>query len=284
MSTTTNQSLNSNPTLPPRGQTPQSFQHRQSLSQFQPSSMYAQKDQGRSNSPIHSQLPFQQQNYTSNSTPTREPNSRYKNQNYLQNQTEQIHSYDQPVYKPQPQHAAHIKAQVNPYGHMNSRPSMDHSSVHLLSKMEDDSIPKSSNYVSQPGPSNPYQPSKYPQNPYSSNSSQSPLNSVNSQRESINGYRPSMDFTSQLTSMDKTAPSNRLDDANESYQRNVALRRNSKLVSGESPYSIKQVGFWCLTVRKPVLRRFSPRDRNKPEFLGTCIERWGKKPVFRIVA
>lgn len=253
------QNRSGNPSALPRGQTSQSFQHQQSLSQFQPKSLYAQKDNVHSSSLVHSQLPYSQQQHNYKpSTPTHEQNQ-YQNQNYIRNQTEQIHSHMQPGHNPQSQYSMQSKAESNPYANTNSRlprPSVDQLSPYLPPRMGHEQTPpylqpksSSPNYIQQPsGVTLPNQhplPNKYPPNQHPTNSSQSPCtNSVNMSRDSINGYRPSMDYSSQQSDSDKTAFANRLNpnDLNESYQRTAALRRNSKPVSGDSPYSFKQVG------------------------------------------
>lgn len=306
------QSSTSNPPLPPRSQpAAQSFSHRQSLSQFQPKSLYAHKEPPpppSNSSTGSSQLPFQHQNYTP-STPShydqqQAANSQYNAahaQNYKSaptppsaaaqymhnypttNQTEQIHSQNpsQPAgYRTQQQQPQQSGSYLtsrnkplpthdlsNSYGHFNSsssssqlqrRPSVDQVSPHLMSKLNHDQIPpphlppKQWNYLqkqlSQSHYSHPQD--KYPppnQFPPSNSSQYQNVNSVDSQRDSVDGYpRASIDYTSPAQSnviVDKTVYTNRINppDPNESYQRTAALRRNSKPVTGESPYSFKQV-------------------------------------------
>ncbi|XP_065205789.1 junctophilin-1 isoform X2 [Planococcus citri] len=269
-----NASSNANPPLPPRGQTPQSFSHRQSLSQFQPRSLYAHKDppppsSNPSNPSTSAQLPFQQHNYMP-STPTRgdqhnnsssqynssqnyqkPANAQYGGQDYTQNQTEQIHSQNQAGYKP--------TYQTKPDVYSSQRPSVDQiPPSHLLGH---DQIPPhlqtNRPYLTKQQSTNQYPSAsgsaKYPPNHYPAHSSQYPYH-VNSgppppQRDrdsNPDGYRtPLVDYSSssQQPNLDsKTAYTNRINsaDPNESYQRNAAIRRNSKPVSGESPYSFKQ--------------------------------------------
>lgn len=249
-----NQNSNLNPPLPPRGQIFQSYQHKQSLSNFQPRSLYAQKDFVQSNSPNDTHLPSQQQQQQNNrsSTSAHEQTFQYKNQNYTRNPIEQIHSQTEQDFKQQSQYSTQAnKLEIKSFSHTNSqqtRSSLDRNS----SRMNTDSIPShfssnpTSNYIPMSAGfmSKQYLPNKYSQNPHSTNSSQHPcVNSVSSQCNTINGYRPSMDFSSQQNDAQKTAYSNRIDsvDFSETYQGNAALKRNTKPVSGGSPYSFKQV-------------------------------------------
>lgn len=261
-----NPSTNVNPPLPPRGQTPQTYSHRQSLSQFQPKSLYAHKDPPAPSNPSTSaQLPFQQHNYAP-STPTRgdqhnsssqynssqnyqkPANAQYGGQDYttqMPNQTEQIHSQNQSGYKP--------PYQTKPDVYGSQRPSVDQiPPPHLLGH---DQIPphlqSNKPYLTKQSSTNQYPPSgKYPPNHYPAHSSQYTSYHVNSgpppRDSNPDGYRmPLVDYpSSQQPNLDsKTAYTNRINsaDPNDSYQRNAAIRRNSKPVSGESPYSFKQV-------------------------------------------
>lgn len=250
-----NQTPNSNPPLPPRGQTPHS--HRQSLSQFQPKSLYAHKDPPPPNTSTNTQLPFQQQNYMP-PTPThydqnvqynsqsnfKPPHAQYA-QDYTPNQTDQIHSQNATTYKSPSQYQMPSKQDPSNAYHASQqqRPSMDQIPPHLLGhdQIPPQLQPKPQNYLPRQQ-SQQYPPNKNPPNHYpASNSSQ--YQYTNSMPGNNDGYRQSVDYSAQQN-VDKTAYTNRMNsEANESYQRHAALRRNSKPVSGESPYSFKQVSY-----------------------------------------
>lgn len=221
-----------NPPLPPRGQTPQPFQHRQSLAQFQPKSLYAQKENVRSNSPSHTPLPFQQP--PASSSPAH-------------HQTEQIHSQMQPGYRPpQAHYSTSNKPESNAYAHMNSRPSrtsIDQTSPHMMPRDQMPPYRQSRQMPNQFNPAGKYTPNQIP-----TSSSQSPnVNSVNLPRDSVNGFRQSVDYSSHQSLADKpTAYANRIHtpaELSESFYRSGGLQRNSRPVTGESPYSFKQVKY-----------------------------------------
>lgn len=258
------QMANANPPLPPRGQTPQPYQHRASLAQFQPKSVYAQ----RSDSPGNRQSPFQRPNVTgaTGNQDTGGGDARFGSSNYASppNQTEPIHSRNTSAYDDSPSHLLpqqrhhpppprQQQYQQSPSGsdsnpsfaRLNSRQSrasvLDEMTQPQPSKMGNH-VPKGASWFATAASSSPY------------SSHSPPANSISGQRDGLNGYRVSTDFGSPASqtpppqshstyATDRSTYANRIDvlDQNESaYQRNVALRRNSKPVSGDSPHSYKQ--------------------------------------------
>lgn len=257
------QPANANPPLPPRGQTPQPYPHRPSLAQFQPKSVYALP----SDSPGRRQSPFHRAAADQDTASAAGGGARYRSSGYASpppHQTEPIHSrntsaYDDSPSHLQPQQRHHPPpsrqqqqpssgADSNaPYARLNSRSSvLDETAQQPPSKMANH-VAKGANWFTTDASSS-----------YSSHSP--PANSISGQRggDGLNGYRASADFGSPPSQTpshstypgDRSAYADRIDvlDPNESsYQRNVALRRNSKPVSGDSPHSYKQVStrFLC---------------------------------------
>lgn len=249
------QAADENPPLPPRGQTPTPYHHRASLAQFQPKSAYAQ----RSDSPGNRQSPFHRSNAAS-SQDAGGGGARFGS-NYASpppHQTEPIHSRNTSAYDDSPSHLQpqqrHHPPPPRPQAYQQPSSDSNPSFARLNSRQSRvsvlDETPQPSKMGNHVAKASNWFATAASTSSYSSHSP--PANSISGQRDNLNGYRASADFGSPAShtpppsrtyAAERSAYANRIDalDSNESaYQRNVALRRNSKPVSGDSPHSYKQ--------------------------------------------